>query len=247
MKNEQAWVATKYQIIRGVLRASNDPSEVSAGSKLYVECDAIAYDDAISKYAKGRLIDLGCGKAPLYLKYKQFVSDVTCVDWGNSAHKNEYVDVECDLTKKLPFDECSFDTIIMSSVVEHIPEPALLWAEIARILKPGGRILMDTPFYYPLHEIPHDYYRYSSYALRRFAESHGLEVLQLQAIGGSPEILADIVAKHLQFVPVVGSLVARFIQWFVLLITRTTIGRKLSEKSSERFPLGYFMVAQKPN
>ena len=247
MRNEQAWKPTKYQLIRNSLRSSTDPAEVKPGSRLFVECLARFYDGAIPKYASGRLIDLGCGNAPLYVKYKQCVSSVTCVDWGNSAHKNEYVDVECDLTKKLPFDECSFDTIIMSSVLEHIPEPALLWAEIARILKPGGRILMDTPFYYPLHEIPYDYYRYSNYALRRFAESHGLEVLQLQAIGGSPEILADIVAKHLQFVPVVGGLVARFIQWFVLLITRTTVGRKLSEKSSERFPLGYFMVAQKLN
>lgn len=245
MRNEQAWKPTKYQLIRNSLRSSTDPAEVRAGSRLYVECDAIVYDDAISKYARGRLIDLGCGKAPLYLKYKQFVSDVTCVDWVNSAHKNEHVDVECDLTKKLPFDECSFDTVIMSSVLEHIPEPALLWAEIARILKPGGRILMDTPFYYPLHEIPYDFYRYSSYALRRFAESHGLEVLQLKAIGGSPEILADIVAKHLQFVPVVGGSLARLIQWAVMFFIRTSIGSRLSVKTSERFPLGYFMVAEK--
>ena len=167
------------------------------------------------------------------------------MDWGSSVHRNDYVDVECDLTKKLPFDECSFDTIIMSSVLEHIPEPALLWAEVARILRPNGRILMDTPFYYPLHEIPHDYYRYSSYALRRFAELHGFEVLQLEAIGGTPEILADIIAKHTQFIPVIGALVSGITQWFVLMFTRTSIGQKFSDKSSERFPLGYFMVAEK--
>jgi len=83
--------------------------------------------------------------------------------------------------------------------------------------------------------------------LKRFAESNSLEVLQLQAMGGTPEILADIIAKHLQFLPVIGGLAARFIQWLVLLFVRTTIGRKLSEKSSERFPLGYFMVVEKNN
>lgn len=245
MRNEQTWKPTKYQLIGDTLRSSTDPANVKPGSRLFVECLARFYDEAIPKYANGYLIDLGCGNAPLFNKYKQYVSSVTCVDWVNSAHKNEYVDVECDLTKQLPFDESIFDTVILSSVLEHIPEPALLWAEIARILRPGGRILMDTPFYYPLHEIPYDFYRYSSYALRRFAESHGFKVLLLQAIGGTPEILADVVAKHLQFVPVIGGLAARFIQWCVLHITRTTIGRKLSEKSSERFPLGYFMVVEK--
>lgn len=245
MKNELAWKPTKYQIIRGSLRSSTDPADVKPGSRLIVECIAKFYDYAIPRYASGRLIDLGCGKAPLYIKYKQYVSSVTCVDWGNTAHKNDHLDIECDLTQRLPLDDASFDTIILSDVLEHIPEPLLLWGEMARILSSGGRVLMNVPFYYPLHEIPYDYYRYSSYALRRFAESHGFEVLQLQAIGGSPEILADIVAKHLQFVPVIGGLAAKFIQWFVLYITRTTIGRKLSEKSSERFPLGYFMVVEK--
>jgi SAM-dependent methyltransferase len=245
MRNEQNWRPTKYRLVCNSLRSSTDPADVKPGSRLIVECVARFYDKAISNYASGRLVDLGCGNVPLYIKYKQYVSSITCVDWGYSTHKNGYVDIECDLTKKLPFHECSFDTIIMSSVLEHIPEPALLWAEIARILSPGGRILIDTPFYYPLHEIPHDYYRYSSYALRRFAESNGLEVLQLQAIGGSPEILADIIGKHLPFIPLIGDLAARFIQSFVYHFTRTTIGRKLSEKSSERFPLGYFMVAEK--
>jgi SAM-dependent methyltransferase len=167
------------------------------------------------------------------------------MDWGNSVHKSEHLDIECDLTQRLPLGDCSFDTIILSDVLEHIPEPALLWGEMARILSPGGRVLMNTPYFYPLHEIPYDYYRYSCYALRRFAENQGFEVLQLKAIGGSPEIVADIFAKHLQFVPVIGSSLARLIQWIIMLFIQTKIGSKLSAKSSERFPLGYFMVVEK--
>jgi SAM-dependent methyltransferase len=245
MRNEQTWKPTKYQLIRGSLRSSTDSTDVKPGSRLIVECVAKFYDCAIPKYASGRLIDLGCGKAPLYIKYKQYVSSVTCVDWGNTAHKNDHLDIECDLTQRLPLDDSSFDTVILSDVLEHVPDPSLLWSEIVRILSPGGRVLMNVPFFYPLHEIPYDYYRYTSYALKRFADSNGLEVLQLQAIGGSPEILADIIAKHLQFIPMIGGLAARFIQWFVLNFVRTKIGRKLSEMSSERFPLGYFMVVEK--
>jgi hypothetical protein len=70
MKNEQTWKATKYQMIHGSLRASTDPTEVKAGSKLIVNCIAKCYDEAMPKYVKGRLIDLGCGKAPLFIKWR---------------------------------------------------------------------------------------------------------------------------------------------------------------------------------
>lgn len=245
MRNEQTWKPTKYRLVRGVLRASTNTSNLKVGSRLVVECIAKFYDAAIPEYASGRLIDLGCGKAPLFFKYKQHVASVTCVDWGNTVHKNDHLDMECDLTQRLPFDDATFETIILSDVLEHIPEPALLWEEMSRILSPGGRILMNVPYFYPLHEIPYDYYRYSCYALRRFAENHGFEVLQLQATGGSPEILADIVAKHLQFMPLVGGFAARLIQTVTLLFIRTRVGQKLSSLTSERFPLGYSMVAQK--
>jgi len=69
MKNEQTWKPTKYRLIRGSLRASNSSSNVKAGSRLVVECIAKYYDKAIPANASGRLIDLGCGTAPLFLKY----------------------------------------------------------------------------------------------------------------------------------------------------------------------------------
>jgi hypothetical protein len=114
-----------------------------------------------------------------------------------------------------------------------------------RMLVSGGRVLMNVPYFYPLHEVPYDYYRYSCYALRRFAENYGFEVLELNPLGGSPEVMTDMLAKHLQFIPVVGSLSARLLQATTLLFIRTRLGRKLSLKTSERYPLGYSMVAEK--
>ena len=56
---------------------------------------------------------------------------------------------------------------------------------------------MNVPFYYWLHERPHDYYRYTEYALRRFAETAGFNFLLIKTLGGVPEIIADILAKNL--------------------------------------------------
>lgn len=150
---------------------------------------------------------------PLYNAYKEYITDNVCVDWENTLHKNEYLDFECDLTKKLPFEDQVFDTIILSDVLEHVPNPNNLWKEMARILTMNGRIIMNVPFYYWLHERPHDYYRYTEFALRRLIENSGLKLVQIECIGGSPEILADILAKHFQFIHLIGSSLAIGIQY----------------------------------
>jgi SAM-dependent methyltransferase len=245
LKNVDQWQPSKYRLVGNELRASNRAEHVRPGSRLVVECIAAFYDRIIPAFARGRLADLGCGNAPLYLKYRQYVDTITCIDWGNTAHKNAYLDVECDLNQSLPFADGAFDTIILSDVLEHLPQPELLWAEMHRLLVTGGHVLMNVPYFYPLHEIPFDFYRYSCYALDRFARNSGFEVIELVPLGGSPEVIMDIVAKHLQFIPLLGPALAVCAQAVTLAFVRTSIGRRISRKSSEHFPLGYAMVARR--
>ncbi|MGI9202726.1 MAG: class I SAM-dependent methyltransferase [Woeseiaceae bacterium] len=243
MKAEDAWTPTKFVRKKGVLRASRNPSEVGVGSRLISDIVARFYDKSLQAHASGQLVDLGCGKVPLYAAYREYVTDITCVDWSQPTNGPAHLDFECDLGQKLPLNDAAFDTTVLSDVLEHIPEPTVLWSEMARITKPGGKLLLNTPFLYCLHEQPHDYFRYSEHALRRYAGHHGFEIVSLQAIGGTPEILTDIVAKHLQFVPLIGNWSARGLQAF----TRWFIGRKwgasISARTAEAFPLGYAMVA----
>ena len=96
------------------------------------------------------------------------MTDNICVVLENTLHKSEYLDFECDMKKVLPFMDGELDTIILSDVLEQIPQPEHLWKEMSRILSIGGKIIMNVPFYYWLHEGPHDYYRYTEFALRRF-------------------------------------------------------------------------------
>ncbi|HRF81361.1 MAG TPA: methyltransferase domain-containing protein, partial [Flavobacteriales bacterium] len=77
----------------------------------------------------------------------------------------------------------SFDTIILSDVLEHIRKPEALVKEMYRILAPGGQVIMNVPFYYGLHEQPFDYYRYTQFALRAITEDAGFAVVELEAIG----------------------------------------------------------------
>jgi len=189
-------------------------------------------------------LDLGCGKVPLYEAYRAFVTDIVCVDWGNTLHKNEHLDCEVDLTQHLPFKNREFDTIILSDVLEHIPVPEELWKEMARILSPNGTILISVPFYYWLHEEPHDYYRYTEFALRRFVDLCDLRLVELQSIGGAPEVLADIFAKNIVRLPKLGRPLSLFAQWLTSVFVDTTFGGKVSESTGRSFPLGYFLIAQ---
>jgi SAM-dependent methyltransferase len=245
MKNEDKWNPSKYIYKKGKLIASRDRKEVQAGSRLPADLIAEFYDQALKNHVSGKLLDLGCGKVPLYQAYKDHIKENICVDWENTRHKNEYLDFNCDLTKQLPFKNDEFDTIILSDVLEHIPQPEKLWKELFRILSNKGKLIMNVPFFYCLHELPHDYYRYTEYALKKFVRDSGLNLVQFSCIGGSPEVFADILSKHLQFIPFMGVPLSICIQYMTKIFIQTSFGKKVSEKTSEAFPFGYFLIAEK--
>jgi SAM-dependent methyltransferase len=245
MRNIETWKETKYSFKNGQIAASSDPKELSIGSRVIGNLVARSYQDALPRHATGHLLDLGCGKVPLFAAYRDFVTEVTCVDWGNSLHNSDHLDKECDLTASLTFDAGTFDTIILSDVLEHVPTPELLCREMARVLVPGGKLIMNVPFFYWLHECPHDYYRYTEFALRRLMEVSGLKIVSLSPVGGAVEIIFDIAAKNALRFPGVGRGVAATIQYLSLWFLCTKIGRRVSKKTASEFPLFYFVVAEK--
>ena len=247
MKNPATWSPSKFVYKKSKLVASRDTKEVGIASRLITDLSAQWYEAKLTEYASGCLLDLGCGKAPLYLVYSDLVDDCICVDWDSSFHTNPHLDYSCDLTKPLPFLNGEFQTVILSDVLEHIPEPWALWSEIDRLLAPGGVLLMNVPFYYSIHEEPYDYYRYTEYALRRFDEQSSLDLIELDVSGGLPEVIADISSKILAklrpqflFFPL-----ASFLQWVVRRFVKTKVGARASSVSGKKFPFGYFLVAKK--
>ena len=246
MRQPEQWTESKYVRRAGRWIGSRDPRQLGVGSRLIADLTAALYAEHLPLHVSGRLIDLGCGQVPLYGMYRERADTVTCVDWPQSVHASRHLDRTVDLNAVLPFDDAGFDTIVLSDVLEHLAEPALLWREMARVLAPGGRLLLNTPFLYGIHEAPHDYARHTGFGLRRLAEQARLEVLVLQPMGGSLHVMADLLAKHLAALPGLGHSLAQVAQAAVAGLDRTRLGQRIAARTGSRFTLGHFMVATRP-
>jgi SAM-dependent methyltransferase len=202
---------------------------------------AESYAKSIGEHARGRVIDVGCGPVPLYGMYRPKAETITCVDWGNSLHDVNFCDGFFDLNKTWDLPSDSFDTVIATDVLEHLYAPATFFSEAARICAPGGKLILGVPFFYWIHEAPHDHLRHTEFSLRRFCEVNDLAVQELYAIGGAPEILTDILFKVL---PLRGS-IGRAAYWLARKALSIGMVRSMSMKTRKKFPMSYVLVASK--
>jgi SAM-dependent methyltransferase len=122
-----------------------------------------------------RLADVGAGDSP----YRElFVhTDYVAIDWAQSPHEGaRQVEIEAS-ADAIPVADGAFDAVLSTQVLEHVPDPAAVVRELHRILRAGGHAYLTVPLVWELHELPHDYFRYTEPGLRHLLESAGFEVL----------------------------------------------------------------------
>ncbi|WP_165614127.1 class I SAM-dependent methyltransferase [Mycolicibacterium holsaticum] len=239
------WTESKYCVDGPLIRASKNQDELPRSSRIVADLVGEFYSMEIPKRVSGDLADLGCGKAPLLGAYRHRCASFLLADWDHSPHANPLPHVSVNLNEPLKsFNTNTFDVVILSDVLEHIREPQRLMCEISRILKPGGYLLLNVPFAYRIHEAPHDYYRYTRFALERFVQQSEMEVVKLVPLGGWIEVMADQWCKLLAYarMPLLVVLIHRI----AIAFHRTALGRRLSARGGEALPLGYGLVARKP-
>ncbi len=241
MRNKAGWRPTKYVLTRRGYRASNDRSEVALGSRFIAGIQVRVYQQLIEQHAQGLLLDLGCGKVPLYQIYKDYIADNICIDWKNTPHQSEHLDYECDLNRGIPLPDEHVDTILLTDVLEHVCDPDCLLDEIRRVLKTNGKLILTVPFLYGIHEEPHDYFRYTKFKLMDFCRENQLELLLLESYGGFLETLLDLLGKGLAF----SGLTSTIHLLVSNLLVNSVLGHKVLQRTANRYPLGYCLVARK--
>ena len=145
----------------------------------------------------GTMLDIGCGE----MAYRKLL-----LSPPSRAHRYIGLDLEGgDYAKQhrpdllwdgrsVPLGDASVDCVLAMEVLEHCPEPELVLAEAHRVLQSGGLLFFTVPFLWPLHDVPHDEYRYTPFALERHLRNVGFAEISIKAHGGWDASLAQMIA-----------------------------------------------------
>lgn len=240
MRESEAWLPTKVRLGRGGRPiVPGKRGGLAPGSTAVALMLVNWYAQNLPKFAHGTLLDLGCGDVPYYPLYAPHVQRVLCTDWSNSLHGGAHLDFVSDFENLLPLADACVDTVMLSDVLEHVYRPKHVIAEMFRILRPGGVAFIHAPLLYVVHEAPHDYFRYTQFAIRRIAEETGFAIGILDPLGGKFLAWADLTGKLLQGATPLGALFTRGLQ-------RLAVAVSPNPPLTKKFPIEIAAVLRKP-
>ncbi|HJU56720.1 MAG TPA: methyltransferase domain-containing protein [Pyrinomonadaceae bacterium] len=177
--------------------------------------------------------------------------DSTCKSWfpqrvAINLALNAHIDIQAD-AYHLPFRDEAFDVVLCTEVLEHMHTPALALLELRRVLRPGGKLLLTTPFAFPIHYAPTDYYRFTRFGLTHLLDDWEIESLRETTSDGAA--LATyfhhwlLKKKGLQWKP---PKLVWWCLWQVLTRSYRNGRREARPNKDSHMPAGYLVVAYKP-
>jgi SAM-dependent methyltransferase len=164
-----------------------------------------AIEAAVSGFAREvspnvRVLDAGAGEG----QYRRFFPQQRyCgIDLavGDASWNYSGLEVRGDLAA-LPFRDGSFTAALNIVTLEHVTEPARVVCELARVLAPGGRLLLIAPHEWEEHQQPHDYFRYTRYGLQYLLERAGFSGIEILPVGGIFRLVGRRLLNAIQFLP----------------------------------------------
>jgi SAM-dependent methyltransferase len=160
-------------------------SDRYAGAPAYFELAATnlslyrALRAAAAAHLKGRLLDAGAGRMAYSDMLQHGCDSYESLDLEPAEGLDHVADLQ---DTGLPGGQ--YDSIFCSQVLHHLPHQDQALKEIARLLKPGGRVVLSVPHLAWLHNEPHDYLRLTSHGIRLLLSQAGLREVAIQPVGG---------------------------------------------------------------
>jgi ubiquinone/menaquinone biosynthesis C-methylase UbiE len=128
------------------------------------------------------VLDAGAGQAP-YRRLFSHASYETADFLAVKGKRYAEPTYTCDVAE-IPVADERFDHVLLTQVLEHVPEPAKVLAELHRVLKPGGTLWLTAPLFYVEHDRPYDYFRYTRFGLRHLLQGAGFAVEEIEWLEG---------------------------------------------------------------
>ena len=169
-----------------------------------------------------KVLDLGCGNKPYESLVINYLKNVKYI---GIDYYNENADIKLDLNKdKLPFKDNEIDFIICTEVLEHLYDPFHCIKEMKRVLKQGGFIFLSTPFFYPVHDRKHDYFRFTeNFHLRTFDnKEEGFKILKISKSNSYLGVFPLLLENYL------GTKATNF--WKFLILFSNKLSNKILKK-----------------
>jgi len=159
--------------------------------------------------AGSRVLDAGSGPAPFRELFERVQYETA--DHLKNSYKYFPPTYTCDL-RNIPVENGRFDRVICTQVLEHVPDPVAVLAELSRVLKPEGDIWLSAPLFFEEHEGPRDFFRYTQWGFKRVAEEAGLVVQEIAWLEGNYATVAHQLAMASG--SLIPSHVTRMARWY---------------------------------
>jgi predicted SAM-dependent methyltransferase len=200
-----------------------------------------------------RVLDVGAGTCPYradFARCTYIACDFMGLEDIRLGARTGYGRIDVvGSASRLPFATGSFDVALCTEVLEHLPEPEAALREMARVLAPGGRLLLTAPLGCGLHQEPHHYFGgFTPHWYRRVFAACGLALEEMTPNGGFFKHLAQECARVAWLAKADGALAAALGDETVEIFSRSlpTLLFNLDDKHFvEGFTVGYFVAARK--
>ena len=215
-----------------------------AGRLLSGKLTRVTLDRFIAAHASSlRTLDIGAQNGPYAAHFPRRVA----LDIQRGAGVQIIGDVQA-----LCIRDASFEVVLCTEVLEHVPDPQRAIDEMYRVLVPGGQLLLTTRFLFPIHDAPHDYFRFTKYGLRHLLRRFEIAEVQEEtdAVGTLAVLLQRLgmQAETLHRTPFRGIwlLWAQVVRPFSFLITREYGDSRRLRPEQGIMTSGYHVACRKP-
>ena len=150
--------------------------------------------DPVASYLSGHLLNAGCGSRDIrpYLHGKG-VTNVTRCDIESADPE-----VVIGPLESMRFVGETFDSVLCNAVLEHVVDAEKAIRELARVVRPGGHVVVAVPFLQPFHPCPGDFRRYTAAGLAELGSKAGLEVVAVLPVHSIAQTLGWILWEYAQ-------------------------------------------------